>query len=401
MSASIERTAPTLTNELDLTSPSSRRIPELDGLRGLAILLVIVCHYLSDAIYAPLGFIPFLIFTALGVGWSGVELFFVLSGFLIGGILLESHDSPKYFRTFYLRRVHRILPIYYLWIVLYAVVVAVIVFVLHRPTYVLPEGELITSRDFWAFPHYFLFLQNIIYSPTKLEWIWFVVTWSLAVEEQFYLVIPPLVRYLSQKVLVVGLVATVVLSPVLRCLSFVYLPGYSQVHLFSTPCHADSLALGVLCAIGWRWVPFRNYLVANPGFLLRAVIYLGLAILALLWWLVHPVNLVTLGLGESALNFLYAALLLLVLSQGSSVPARVMRWGWLRSLGVMSYCVYLVHLTIDQLAHRILLKSEPRIYDLAGVAVTLGALLLTLLLARLSWRYLERPLIRRGHSISY
>jgi peptidoglycan/LPS O-acetylase OafA/YrhL len=392
-----------LSQETGLKETRSRRIPELDGLRGLAILLVILCRYLGNANHGHMGFALDLVLTGMNVGWSGVELFFVLSGFLIGGILLQSRQSPRYFRTFYLRRTHRILPIYYLWIILYAVIVAVILFVLYRPTHVLPDGELITQRDFWAFPHYFLFLQNIIYSPTKFQWIWFAVTWSLAVEEQFYLVIPLLVRYLSERTLVVLLMMAVCISPVLRWLSFIYLPSYSQIHLFSTPCHSDSLAVGVLCAIWWRRASFRKFLETNPDLLLRIFlsVYSGVIVVGLLWWLCRPVNVITLGVGESVLNVFYAALLLLVLSQTSSIPAQIMRWGWIRSLGAISYCVYLLHMTINQLAHRILLHSEPRIYDSAGIAVTIGALLFTLLRSSLSWRFIERPLIHRGHSISY
>ena len=102
-----------------ISSPqSAERIPELDGLRGIAIFLVFISHYLGGAGHVQLR--PWLrhIFAATSIGWSGVDLFFVLSGFLIGGILIDARDSPHYFRAFYMRRVHRILPIYYLWILL-------------------------------------------------------------------------------------------------------------------------------------------------------------------------------------------------------------------------------------------------------------------------------------------
>ena len=86
---------------------SSPRIAELDGLRGLATLLVILCHYVGNPDHSPLGFLPHRFLLAFTAGWTGVDLFFVLSGFLIGGILLEARDSPNYFRTFYIRRVFR------------------------------------------------------------------------------------------------------------------------------------------------------------------------------------------------------------------------------------------------------------------------------------------------------
>jgi len=101
--------------------PASKRIPELDGLRGLAILLVILCHYVGAADHSALPHLLHRFLQSFGLGWSGVDLFFVLSGFLIGGILLESRDSDRFFQTFYLRRVHRIVPIYYLWIILFLV----------------------------------------------------------------------------------------------------------------------------------------------------------------------------------------------------------------------------------------------------------------------------------------
>jgi peptidoglycan/LPS O-acetylase OafA/YrhL len=88
------------------------RIPELDGLRGLAILLVILCHYVGSADSRPLGAWAHRFLSAFSAGWSGVDLFFVLSGFLIGGILLDARGAPHYFRAFYMRTVFRI-PIYY------------------------------------------------------------------------------------------------------------------------------------------------------------------------------------------------------------------------------------------------------------------------------------------------
>src|ERR1043166_7724662 len=100
---------------------SSKRNLPLDGLRGLAILLVLLRHLVPEQTTHPY-FVP--IITAARLTWSGVDLFFVLSGFLIGGILLDAKNSPDYLRTFYIRRAYRILPIYcvvvcifFIWII--------------------------------------------------------------------------------------------------------------------------------------------------------------------------------------------------------------------------------------------------------------------------------------------
>src|ERR1700687_4769637 len=94
------------------------RIPELDGLRGMAILLVLVAHYFAVPGTRAASLLNGYWFR---LGWTGVDLFFVLSGFLIGGILLEVRDSPNYFRTFYARRFFRIIPLYFAWILIYVV----------------------------------------------------------------------------------------------------------------------------------------------------------------------------------------------------------------------------------------------------------------------------------------
>jgi len=395
-------TQPQVAAPVTLRTPASQqRTPELDGLRGMAILLVILCHYIGNAQHAQLGFFLDHLFTCMTAGWSGVDLFFVLSGFLIGGILLDARESPRYFKTFYLRRVHRILPLYYSWILLYVLVVSVIVFLVHRPVYVLPEGVRITTRDFYAVPNYLVFIQNMLYSPTRFEWIWLIVTWSLAVEEQFYLVAPPLIRYVSLKVLVILLASTIFVAPILRYVSFVYLTDFQRLYQFAMPCRADALSLGILAAIAWRWDPFRAFLAKHPAVLPRAVIYLGLLVFAEVWWLVRPPNLVTVTIGYTSLAFLYVCLLLLVLSQTSSTAAHVTRYAWLRALGGISYCVYLIHMAINSLAHRILLHDEPRIYDWKGVIITGGALVLSISLASLSWKFVEKPLLRRGHRFSF
>jgi peptidoglycan/LPS O-acetylase OafA/YrhL len=379
-------------------SAPGERIPELDGLRGLAILLVLLCHYVGGAASRPLGFWAHRFLAGFSAGWSGVDLFFVLSGFLIGGILLDSRNSPRYFRTFYLRRVHRILPIYYLWTVLFVIVVlALLAFS--------PGWLQVSSRDLLQVPIQLFFLRNIFAgSMPPLTLAWFVVTWSLAVEEQFYLVAPPLIRFLSRRSLITVLVGAISLAPLLRYLLIRYWqwpPGGLALAFFLMPPRSDALAWGILLAVAWRRPEFHNFLRQHPRLCQIAFLTFLIGAATLLPWLNRPMGMVTGVLGLTWLAAMYCSLLLLVLSQTDGWIAGAFRWRGLRWLGGVSYCVYLLHHTLDILAHRVLLHAVPQIYDVRGVLVSLLALGLTLGLASLSWRFFERPLIRRGHSYSY
>jgi peptidoglycan/LPS O-acetylase OafA/YrhL len=372
---------------------SSSRIPELDGLRGLAILLVILCHYVGNADHVRLGWWIHRPLSAFTIGWSGVDLFFVLSGFLIGGILLDARTSPHYFRAFYMRRVFRILPLYYAWTLLFGILVVLAL-------WLAPGRTPLSSRDLLQVPLHLLFLQDFRIGMLPWPWIWFVVTWSLAVEEQFYLLAPFLIRYVSIRKLVAVLATIIAVAPFLRLVVYRW-TGNPFSASIPMPCRADALAWGILLAVAWRQPSFRNFLANRGSVLSRTVLFLFLGVVALSWWLAHPPALVTLTIGMSWLAVFYTCLLLLVLFRTGSNVAAVMRWRWLGKLGTISYCVYILHDTFNQIAHRLLLHSEPQLYDLRGLAVTLLALVLTLSVASLSWRYFERPLIRRGHRYSY
>ena len=168
------------------------RIPELDGLRGIAILSVVCIHYIDGQ--GPTGGpITTLLQKIVALGWSGVDLFFVLSGFLIGGILLDARGSPNYFKTFYVRRFFRIIPIYYAWVLLYVLLVTLAGHVVQVHSNSGRPEELGAS----IYVH-FLFLQNVWpITLAGLAGAWLSPTWSLAVEEQFYLVCPWMIRFIS------------------------------------------------------------------------------------------------------------------------------------------------------------------------------------------------------------
>jgi peptidoglycan/LPS O-acetylase OafA/YrhL len=373
----------------------SGRIPELDGLRGFAILMVLLFHYG----YRPgdPGSALLIHFRNLfRLGWTGVDLFFVLSGFLIGGILLDAKGSPNYFKTFYARRFYRIIPIYYLYILSFILLVVFAGKVLqaHNHAHELPTLGVGVLEQF-------LFVQNIWAHSSVIALWWFGVTWSLAVEEQFYLATPLVIRFLDGARLRALLLLIIFSAPLLRAyFYFTEQPLAPHGYVF-TPCRADSLALGMLAAIYWRDERFRSWLSTRRRslFVLVTVLFAGMA--ALWRWYSNPLLFLPLTIGLSWIGLSYAALLLLTLQNRGGLIARTARTNWLRELGRVSYCVYLIHNVIPYLVFVLALRSTPHLVDLRTFGLMLVSAALTYLIARLSWRLIEGPLVKIGHRWSY
>src|SRR5580704_18831604 len=223
------------------------RIPELDGLRGVAISLVVVFHsfyYSPPPGHHPTGLIrsTFVFLERFfAIGWTGVDLFFVLSGFLIGGILLDVRASPNYFKTFYIRRFFRIVPLYYLWLF------CLIALVFLGDSFFPSQTQSTQPAIDWQIWAHFLFLQNLWsnHYSTLAGW-WLAVTWSLAIEEQFYLAAPFLVRFLSRQYLIIFLSFVILAAPCCRILARTLVPISSDAIYRLTPFRADAVALGIL-----------------------------------------------------------------------------------------------------------------------------------------------------------
>lgn len=359
----------------------------------MAILLVVLCHYVGNSNHTSLNIWIDRVLWMFSAGWSGVDLFFVLSGFLIGGILLDSRNSSRYYRTFYLRRVHRILPIYYLWLLLFVVTVGIL--------QLFPGGRAIAApSELRAVPKCIFFLQNVFSGLTDFQWRWLVVTWSLAVEEQFYLFAPFFIRLLSVRRLAQVLMAFIVVSPLARLSYAHYFPGAWLNG--SLAWRADIIAFGMLAAIAWRSPGARQFLRGKQDLVRWVFGFFALGLLLALKWLcILPVPLVVTTVGYTWIAATFTCLLLLLISQPAGWIVQLMLASWLRFLGTISYCLYLVHMTINQFAHLLLLHSTPRIYDWKGVAVTVLATVASVGVATLSWKYIENPLIRRGHTFRY
>ena len=358
--------------------------------------MVVVFHYLEQqGTVAGGGLTPILQRVVL-MGWSGVDLFFVLSGFLIGGILVDARNSPSYFRTFYTRRFFRIIPIYYLWILAYIVLVGVAGSALRARSnsgLIMPLGAPIYSH--------FLFLQNLMVIPfTGLAGAWFAHLWSLAVEEQFYLVSPLVVRLLSVRLLTIFLACVIAAAPLLRV---ALLAEHVDTWLVNVlmPCRADSLAIGMLAAVFWRKEGFRAWLSDRAAMLYAIMVALFAGVAALWKWSPESQSRGMESIGFTWLAAFYIVILLLALIRREGPIARLARMAWLRELGRVSYCVYIIHLVVNVASHTFLRRASPTTSDWRGVAVTLFAALLTFGIAWVSWKIFEGPLVRLGHSFKY
>lgn len=221
---------------------SRMHVPALDGVRGIAILLVMIYHFSSSL--SVLGFgSPVLTF--LRFGWCGVDVFFALSGFLITGILLDTKQSPGYFRNFYTRRILRIFPLYYGSIL--------VVFLVRG---MLPDAGVWGVHDDLLSPGSMLwpslYLQNFAISLQGAA-VTGVTThyWSLAVEEHFYLLWPLLVWLATRRQIMLLALAAAMCSLAARVV--LYIHGSDLDALFGlTPLRMDGLALGALASIAIR-----------------------------------------------------------------------------------------------------------------------------------------------------
>jgi len=373
--------------KLDAVPSAVGRIPALDGIRGLAISLVLWWHFAVSPLRAnspSLQNHPYLSSMAeLGrFTWSGVDLFFVLSGFLIGGILLDASRSPSYFSTFYIRRAYRILPLYAVLLLLTLLLI---------PHY----GHLGWSRYASEFFYYPLFLQNFRMAATgSFGPLGLGMTWSLAVEEQFYLTLPLLLRRIPGRILWRVLLGAVVAAPLLRILAWRFLKNSMAVSTLM-PCRADALCLGVLIAMAIRTPSVWGGILAH-----RRLLYIVFALTGVLglWMLIghfQPFTPNWFALEYSLLAILYSLLLLSTLV--SRWLRSVFSMAPLRFMGTVAYCLYLFQSLVGFVLERVL--------GLARGTGTVEASALTVIasvgFAAISWKYFEKPLIQRGHRWLY
>lgn len=334
------------------------------------------------------------VLSLLHTGWVGVDLFFVLSGFLITGILLDARDSERYFVSFYTRRTLRIFPLYYLMVFLSYHVLP------HFPEWyrrLVGIGEIPPESYFW------LFISNFVFAERdQLQHGVLAVAWSLAIEEQFYLLWAAVVWLCPPRWIGPVCVLILVAAPALRAVATAL--GTSPIQIYvQTPYRMDALAAGA-----WLAWASRQPVPVSLGRLGPWAVLAGLVGLVL-WdprdnrwdsWAEQ-------SLGYSFLVLVASGLLMSIHARPrTSWWPRVFSAGWLRSVGRYSYCLYLIHLpvmwTIKDLVFDPTLAPRP-----LGSALPAQALFWIVVfipafaIAWLSWRYLEQPILRLKRFFPY
>lgn len=357
----------------------------LDGVRGVAILMVLCVHFIGDS---PAH-------TALGramvklanYGIWGVDLFFVLSGFLITGLLYDSKKSAHYFRDFYVRRTLRIFPLYY-------GVLALLFIVLPALPTPYPAG-LAESAHHQAW--LWLYASNgylAIHRAWALPYVGHF--WSLAVEEQFYLIWPIVVLSFGRRSLLGICVAVTVLALALRSvLSFAGAGYIAQVVL--TPCRFDALCVGGFLALAVRSVGLER--VARMARLSLGPL-LFLVLLASAWNALRgSLSDFVLPIRGTLIALTFGALLVTSLvSRPQSPLSRVLRSRVMCFLGTRSYGIYVFHgiiaygmgehlATLDGLVARIGSVSAMVVEAVVGAGVSI-------LVAAASFELFEKPFLR-------
>ena len=364
--------------------------PALDGLRGVAVLLVLSFHFLH--IDGEGGVVERTLLAASRSGWAGVDLFFVLSGFLITGILLDARDAPGYFGAFYARRVLRIFPLYYAYLAVLFLVV---------PLLSSLDVKAGTQGWLWTYLGNVLFAREGGFEASPYTGHF----WSLAVEEQFYLAWPLVVWVLPRRRLALVCLGLVALAFALR-LGIHRTTFNATAAYVLTPARMDALALGALVAVAAREPSWWPRVRRGAPWLLAA----SAAAVAAVW--VHQAGLFggdpvvqVWAFGPLATGF--AALVVLTVDPApSSRLSRTLSRPWLRGAGKYSYGLYVLHypifLGLEAAGLTSLALSGATGSRLAGVlAFAAVAGLATFTAALLSWNLLEKPFLRWKDRVPY
>lgn len=368
------------------------RYREIDGLRAIAAFLVIWAHAADMAGAISQRSITGDWYMDLArLGSSGVTLFFILSGFLITGILIDTKDSASKFKSFYIRRCLRIIPPYYLGILL--------IFILIN-CFSLSGGDYQMS---WVFIYHLLFISNWVpfFDPDNIaasyaDLAWFMHLWSLAVEQQFYLVWPAVFlafyKDKSPRNMIFLICGLIVFSTVLRVV--VTYSWYWQPAYIGTLTRMDALFAGAILAV----------VMGHSPAALETIKKCGQALLPLLCVILGAVFLATAGGGKSmnvntVLIVPLTAVIYFFLVNAMIVPAKenlirkLLKHKWIQHCGEISYGLYIFSLSAQIALGNMLIELGSKNFWINHIVILLPGFVITYMAAYLSYRFMEKPIM--------
>jgi peptidoglycan/LPS O-acetylase OafA/YrhL len=355
------------------------QMPELDTLRGIAVSMVVLFHGLGFTYgLAGLSGIPKFLVALTLPGWTGVNLFFVLSGFLITGILLDTRPRPDYYRRFYYRRALRILPLYYVTLLLLLV---------------LARTGIVPRHASWSFlglsAIYLANVSDLLGVPTQYG-----VLWSLAVEEHFYLLWPAAVRNLSRQRVIICAVLTAGSCLLLRSLYWAFHysgGGYTWL------C-ADGLAMGAILAAVVRNTGEARTMMRRATTLAFASSF-GLVVVGTPFGILMARNFLGVTFRETAIDLFFTGVLGLTLLLGTSRWQGLVNLRPFQFLGRISYGIYLTHMLMFESVGHVTARYWPAMQGASGrfnymvIQFCLSGSL-TIAVTWISRWYFEEPFLR-------
>lgn len=377
------------------TPTPGTHIPALDGLRGLAIILVMLHHFSLYGDIKPTLDIDKLITKITYAGWFGVDLFFVLSGFLITGILLDTKESKSYFRNFYMRRILRIFPLYYSVLIIFFLVIPKI-------AVISPEYQSLLNNQAW----YWSYLANVLIGLNGWSAYYGIDHfWSLAVEEQFYLFWPLVVYFCQRRTLLKLCIVIIVISLITRIgLGMV---DYRLAAYVLTPARMDALAVGAFIALAIRGSSLDRLNLFRWAWPMAGIC--GLAILAIFIrkQSLEPGNASVYTAGFSLLALFFGAILIISLTcSPGALLGKFLGSPSMRFFGKYSYALYVFHhfIAIYLPLYGFSIQTFPTVMgsQLPGLFLfSLVATVISLGLALLSWVLLESRFLALKRFFNY
>ena len=349
------------------------RIAALDGVRGFMTILVLFSHFFAEIAGG---------FPRLGFGWLAVNMFFVLSGFLIGRLIIEKMDCENFFTVFVMRRICRTIPSYMI-----AVLIMFAVLWIFRAE---PWTKFKTEFPLWS---YLTFTQNIFVGATNdVGAYWLAPTWTLALEEQLYVLLPFVFFLAPRRLWAPILIGVALTAVVLR--AFVFTSGAAPIWgLVILPTRGDVLVAGVIAAIIFK---DKNIDLSRFDFALRCapvVLLFATVLLAL----IDPVERVLFNvLGPLFVSVGFACLLVAMVR--GAPEAKRFESKFFCFFGHISYCVYLTHLMVLGLMHGLILGAKPSLGSVEQWLVTVAGLFVAVGVGWALTTLIEAPLTAYGRS---